>query len=90
MAATLDKNNDMIWQLCCSVDEALSNHTPPPTSEPQPASKVKLPQEKSYSSDVESRKDAKNASLERAASSHTETRYGCVLYVPQLWCLMNL
>ena len=34
MTATLDKNNDMIWQLCCSVDKALSNHTPSPTEQP--------------------------------------------------------
>lgn len=34
MTATLDKNNDMIWQLCCSVDKALSNHTPSPTAQP--------------------------------------------------------
>lgn len=34
MATTLDKNNEMIWQLCCSVDKALSNHTPLPNFQP--------------------------------------------------------
>lgn len=34
MGATLDKNYDMIWQLCCTVDKALSNHTPSPTAQP--------------------------------------------------------
>ena len=85
MTATLDKNHDMIWQLCCSVDGGLSNHTPSPTSQPvfltsdhesetQPRTKVKIPPEKNPSPEVESRKDAKNASLERAASAQMDTR----------------
>lgn len=96
MSATLDKNYDMIWQLCCSVDEALSNHTPFPTSQPvfvlsdeesetvRATSKVKPApnatekkafDSESFSPDVESRKDAKSASLERAVPVQLETRY---------------
>ena len=86
MTATLDKNNDMIWQLCCSVDEALSTHTPSPSSQPVfvlsdeesetgSTLNVKPAPERSHSPDVESRKDAKGASLERAAPVQVQPRY---------------
>ena len=86
MTATLDKNNDTIWQLCCSVDKALSNHTPSPTAQPvfilsdedmetKPNLKVKENAEKSSSLDRETRNDGKSGSLERNASGSAETRY---------------
>ena len=84
MGATLDKTYDVVWQLCCSVDHALSNHTPSPTSqsvfvlsdaETGPALKAKLPANPPENSpDIETRKDAKSGSMERSGPVQVETR----------------
>ncbi|XP_028396070.1 WD repeat-containing protein 81-like [Dendronephthya gigantea] len=75
MTATLDKNNEMIWQLCCSVDKALSNHTPkamtPTDTEPKPKP---FDSESSYLAEPETRKVAKSASLERSDAFQQEKR----------------
>jgi hypothetical protein len=81
MSATLDKNYDMIWQLCCSVDEALSNHTPSPTSQPvfvlsdEESETVRATSKVKPAPNATEKKAFDSESLERAVPVQLETRY---------------
>ena len=83
MGTTLKENYDVIWQLCCTVDKALSNHTPSATAKPvsilsdeetenDQTFKVKLPPNATENSE-------RSSSLEKEtrsdAKSFMETRY---------------
>lgn len=76
MTTTLDKNYEMIWQLCCSVDKALSNHTPAAKAPTDADSSLKsFDSESSYSAEQGTRRVVKTASLERSDAIQQEKRY---------------